>query len=222
MGEYVSHYDRMTVTVPEGSVGKYHVRRFTVKPGSLTGFKFALQGRALPPGEYTKLVVGADPDDPWSTARLWMSDTPAEKQDHVQAVAMMDFLKAERVLINGLGLGMVLAAALSFDHVKHVDVVEINEDIIKLVGPHYDDPRVEIHHADAYEQAKRWPKGTRWDVGWSDIWMDINTEDLDGHARLNRSYGRRCSWHDCWVHDLLTYRRRLEREEDRRYAEWTS
>lgn len=209
-----SHYDRMKISLPEGTVGRYHIRHFTKKPGlTLADARLALSGRSIPPGEYTKLVVGADPDDPWSDTKLWMSDTPDEKRDHIQAVAMMDFLKAERVIINGLGLGMVLAAALTFDHVKHVDVVEISKEVIELVGPHYDDPRVTIHHADAYEQAKAWPTGTRWDVGWSDIWADSSTDDLKDHARLNRSYGQRCSWHACWWHDLLLYRRSQERRE---------
>jgi hypothetical protein len=210
--------DRMTVDLPVGSVGRYHVRRFEVKRGSVQAVRLAWSGRPIPPGTYTKLVVGDDPDDPYSQARLWMSDTLAEKRDHAMAVIMIEELKAKRVLINGLGLGMVLKAALSFDHVEHVDVVEIQKEIIELVGPHYDDPRVTIHHADAYAQAKDWPTGTRWDVGWSDIWMDLDPDDLKHHAKLNRSYGRRCQWHGCWAHDLLVARRRMEREEARRYG----
>jgi len=210
--------DRMTVDLPEGSVGRYHIRRFTVKPGSVHALKLALSGRPIPPGEYTKLVVGDDPDDKYSQARLWMSDTPAEKRDHAMAVLMMDELKARRVLINGLGLGMVLKAALSFDHVERVDVVEVSDEVIKLVGPHYEqDQRVHIIKGDAYEATGWWPTGTRWDVGWSDIWMDLDTDDLAGHARLNWSYGQRCTWHGCWAHELLVARRRLEREEERRY-----
>lgn len=218
----ISYSDRMTVDVPEGRVGRYAVKRFTIKsagPRSGADVRAMLAGRAIPPGTYTKLVVGDDPD----RELLWMSDTPAEKRDHIEAVRAMDAFEAKRVLINGLGLGMVLAAALSFDHVEQVDVVEVNPQIIELVGPYYEkDHRVRIHQADAYEQAKRWPTGTRWDVGWSDIWMNISTDDLAGHARLNRSYGRRCDWHGCWVHDLLVARRRAEREEERRYEEWHS
>lgn len=217
-----SYSDRMTVNIPEDRVGRYAVKRFTIKDGparTAGEIRLMMSGRAIPPGTYTKLVVGDDPD----RELVWMSDTPAEKRDHVEAVRAIEALEAKRVLINGLGLGMVLAAALSFDHVEHVDVVEINPDVIKLVGPHYTaDKRVTIHQADAFVQAKSWPTGTTWDVGWSDIWRDISTDDLAGHAKLNRSYGRRCSWHGCWVHDLLVYRRSLEREEQRRYAEWNS
>lgn len=210
--------DRMTIDLPEAENDRYRVEKFTVKPGSVEGFRLAMQGRAIPPGTYTRLVVG-DRDN----ANTWMSDTPAEKRDHAQAVIMMEELKAKRVLINGLGLGMVLTAALSFDHVEHVDVVEISQEIVDLVGPYYTkDPRVKIYRADAYDMARVWPTGTRWDVGWSDIWMHLSTDDLKDHAKLNRSYGQRCTWHECWAHELLLARRRLEREEERRYAEWNS
>jgi spermidine synthase len=152
-----------------------------------------------------------------------MSDTPAEKADHYEAVHMIENLPAKRVLINGLGLGMVLKAALSFDHVEHVDVVEIDQRVIDLVGPHYlKDPRVTIIHEDALKQTKKWPKGTRWDVVWSDIWPDINTDDLADHTTFGYAYGRRSQWQGSWLHDRLISRRRQERAEEARYAEWMS
>lgn len=211
--EELTIYDRMTVTVPEGELERMRVERFTVTQEAARGvaaFRLALTGRGIRPGTYTRLTE----DD-----CFWMSDTPAEKADHYEAVRAIKKLQAKRVLINGLGIGMVLQAALSFDHVEHVDVVEIDERVIGLVGPHYEkDPRVTIHHADAYEQAKRWAPGTRWDVGWSDIWPTLCSDNLSGHARLNRSYGRRCQWHGCWVHDTLVYQREKERREDARCA----
>ena len=120
--------------------------------------------------------------------------------------------KAHRMLINGLGLGMVLAAALTFENVTHIDVVENDERVIKLVGPHYTtDPRVQIHLADAYEQARDgWPPGLYWDVIWSDIWPDLCLDNLPEMTRLLRSYGRRCGWHGCWGRELLLYIRSKE------------
>lgn len=205
-----SIYERMTVTVPEGEVDGMRVERFTIEPYDLNNLRLALRdGRGTRPGTYTRLMDGN---------HLWMSDTDAEKRDHYEAVDKIWKLDARRVLINGLGLGMVLQAALSFDHVEHVDVVERDERVIKLVGPHYEsDPRVVIHHADAYEQTKAWPKGTRWDVGWSDIWGDISTDDLAAMARMNRSYGRRCTWHGCWGQDTL---KRIQAHERRNSWRW--
>lgn len=209
-----STFDRMTVTVPEGELEGLSVQRFTFDPQSIAGVRARMSGRSIPAGTYTRLVT---------RDTFWMSDTPAEKRDHAEAVFQISNLGARRVLINGLGLGMVLAAALSFDHVEHVDVVERDARVIKLVGPHYTtDPRVNIVHGDAYEVARGWPAGTRWDVGWSDIWPELNPDDLADHARLSRSYGRRCTWHGCWAHDLLLRRAAQERREIKRYEEWMS
>lgn len=142
-----------------------------------------------------------------------MSDTTAERQDHADAVARIHLGKAERVLINGLGLGMVLTAALAYDHVKHVDVVEADERVIKLVGPHYQqDPRVNIVHADAYEQMGNWSPGPRmrWDVAWSDIWPDISADNIEGMDRLHKYYSKRSRWHGMWCRKrCLALRREL-------------
>lgn len=210
----MNSYDRMTVTVPEGECDGVRVERFTIEDKNVHNLMNALRGRGTKPGTYTRLMDGN---------RLWMSDVDAEKRDHVEAVWKMQDPSVRRVLINGLGLGMVLAAALSFDHIEHVDVVEIDMRVMKLVGPHYlADPRVVIHHADAYEQAKQWPSGTRWDVGWSDIWPDVSPDDLTTMAKMNRSYNRRCTWHECWAYHRLKEMQRREKSEARRLAEWMS
>lgn len=208
----MSMSDLMTVTVPEGELDGIRVERFTVSEReSSSSFRY-YGGRGVWPGTYTRLVEGDD---------IWMSDTNSERRDHMAAVHQIRSLKARRVLLNGLGLGMVLQAALSFEHVEHVDVVEKDERIIKLVGPHYEaDKRVVVHHADAYEQVKRWPKGARWDVGWSDIWGDVSSDDWPDMNRMNRSYGQRCTWHRCWFQDEVQEQARHTRAEDRRYAEF--
>jgi hypothetical protein len=196
-------YEDLAVTVPEGGLEGIVVERFVVPERSLENLRLRLQGgRDTRPGTYTRLLDGR---------RIWMSDTDAERRDHIEPYLKIREPSTRRVLINGLGLGMIVRAALRFDHVEHVDVVERDPRIVKLIGRHYtQDPRVTIHEADAYEQAKRWPAGTHWDVGWSDIWPDLCTDNLEDMARLRRSYARRCGWHDCWGRELLRHRRRQE------------
>jgi hypothetical protein len=215
--KWVSALDRMTVTVPEGEVDGLRVKRFEVGPHDLNNLREAPRtGRQTRPGTYTKLVD-------YKTNTFWMSDTDAEKWDHIIAVRAIEFEKAERVLINGLGLGMVLAAALTFDHVQHVDVVERDQRVIDLVGPHYTkDPRVNIIHADAWDQMKAWPKGTRWDVAWSDIWPKINADYAPEMDKMQKFYGRRTNWHRCWARPEVGYLVKQERAEQRRQEEWLS
>lgn len=202
----------MTVTVPEGTHGDVKIRRFTVgrtdsRISFLTG-----RGRGVHEGTYTGLYI---------KGALWMSDTRDEKFDHLTALHEAVRRQARRVLVNGLGIGMVVSALLGLDHVEHVDVVEASADVIALVGAHYEamaaaaGKTITIHHADAFDI--KWPQGSRWDIVWHDIWKDLCTENLDEMGRLHRSYGRRCGWQGSWGKEILQRQRRVERAEDERY-----
>jgi hypothetical protein len=201
----------MKVDLPEGEVDGLRIEHFEVTGQELWNLRAELRyGRGCQPGTYTKLVDDREKDNEGSL--LWMSDTTAERADHAFAVAAMQMGKASRVLINGLGIGMVVAAALTFDHVRRVQVVETSGRVIKLVGPHYTkDPRVEIIHADAYEQTKAWPRGARWDVVWSDIWPEISAANLEGMDRLHKYYNPRSNYHGMWARkECLRLRRELK------------
>ena len=165
-------------------------------------------GRYVPPGKYTGLIH--------ERRGIVMSDTPDEMNDHFEP-----FYKAKtrggRVLINGLGLGMVLKGILSLPNVEHVDVVEIDEDVIALCSPPFvkmAGDRLTIHHDDAF--TKQWPKGTRWSVAWHDVWDVLNVDNLSNeddafpgtYAKLNRRYGRRVDWQGAWGQDLLKHQAR--------------
>lgn len=205
--------DDMLVDVPEGEHGTCSVRRFTVERDSIENLRQSLHGRGCQPGTYTGLYRGNG---------LWMSDTTAERRDHINAALRISGglhggTPAERVLIGGLGLGCILRVALLTPGVQHVDVVELDADVLALVGPHYqamaeaNGTDLVLHHADLFDQ--RWAPGTHWNVAWFDIWQHLCTDDLDDHARLARSYARRTDWYACWGHDLLLRHRRNERRQ---------
>lgn len=191
--------------LPEGSIDGLVVERFVVEPNNIESMRLSFTGRGCPAGTYTRILADN---------RLWMSDTPAEMHDHIMAAIEMTRPGVRRVLINGLGLGMVLRAALSNPDVEHIDVVEIDPRCVALVGAHYaTDPRVHLHTADAYEQCKAWPAGSAWDVAWHDIWPDLCEDNLPLMARLNRSYARRTTWQGCWGKELLLRHRRQNANE---------
>jgi hypothetical protein len=193
--------DSLAVDLPETELDGLKIERFEIRNDVETQiFNLRADGRGVRPGTYTKLT---------RDGRLWMSDTHAERRDHFEPLLKIARSRARRVLINGLGIGMIVQAALALDHVEHIDVVEIDPRVAALVGPHYTKSgRVTIHVADAYEQTRRWPTGTRWDVGWSDIWPDMCADNLPGMAKLNRSYGRRCAWHACWGQQAIKFHER--------------
>lgn len=173
-----------TVTVPEGSLGPWTVKRFTVEALDLGNLRMALDGRGCQPGTYTQLLH--------KNRGVVMSDTTAEQRDHYE----FQHRARGHVLINGLGLGMCLAAALAKPEVTAATVVEIDADVIALVGPHYTDPRVEIVHASAYDYQP--PKGVRYGAVWHDIWDSICADNLPEMAKLHRKYGRRTDWQGSW------------------------
>lgn len=212
--------DKRLVTVPEGCIGDWSVDRFVIERDTPRVFRYALKGRGIRPGTYTRLSYRKN---------VIMSDTPAEQRDHVGVFWAIE-REGGRILINGLGLGMTIKAALDCEAVEHIDVVELAADVIGLVGSHYlgfdplerdptamppytsDDRRLTIHHGDAY--TIQWPPHTHWNVAWHDIWADLNTGNLEEMARLHRRYGRRVDWQGSWGKELL----QRQRDHDRRYA----
>lgn len=188
------------VCVPEGTSGAWSVKKFTVSEDAarLENLRASFgSGRHIRPGAYTMLKRGGV---------VVMSDTPAEKRDH------MGFVRVAkgRVLINGLGLGMVLGAVLAKSEVESVTVVEKSADVIALVAATYaGDDRLTIINEDAYEFEP--PKGIRYDAVWHDIWDNIDIDNLPEMARLHRKYGRIADWQGSWSKEICLYHRRTGR-----------
>jgi predicted membrane-bound spermidine synthase len=183
MGEYL---DKIIpkVSIPEGQSGQWSVKHVDIPDNVVQRFR----ERYFEPGRYTQLFRGG---------HLVMSDTPAERRDH------LGFVQASSgdVLISGLGLGMCLGAVLRKPEVQSVTVLEISADVIALVAPSYKDERVNIVQADA----RQWtpPKGKRFRAVWHDIWDDICSDNLPEMRSLNRRYGKRADWKGCWSQDLI-------------------
>lgn len=179
----------MPVHVPDGQCGEYAVETFdvTAEQAKLHNMRdvFSSHGcGAIKPGTYKRLMRGRT---------VVMSNTPAEIKSNRTA-----YRRARgRVLINGMGLGMLLQAILGKQEVSEVWVVEAAQEVITLVGPTYTgDPRVKLIHANALEYSP--PRGERFDFAWHDIWDFICAENLPQMHRLHRKYGRRCDEQASW------------------------
>lgn len=195
---HLTYVDAMKLDLPEINQEGVVVTKFEVseEDAKWSRIRALSDGRGrISAGTYTKLGIDG---------ALWMSDTPDEMRDH-----SMPFYQAQRrggrVLINGLGAGMVLGAMLKLNDVEHIDVVETDERIVRLLGREYADPRVTIHYDDAFEI--QWPVGTHWDVVWHDIWLDLTEDNLPEMHRLHRKYGRRAEWQGSWGREFLEYQK---------------
>lgn len=177
--------------------GKWEIRSFEVtsKDAKFGELRAAVTGsrRYVPEGTYVGLFCNNS---------LIMSNTPDEIRDS------WEFERNAKgaVLIHGLGLGVVLSRILINPAVKSVLVVEIDQDLIDLVGPHYTlDPRVTIVQGDALIWMP--PKEVYWDAVWHDIWPDICADNYLDMKKLHRRFGRRCDWQGSWSREEVLYGR---------------
>jgi len=198
-------WKRFQVDYPESSLGNFAIKKFSIPKMDQYRMELIIhEGMDRDPGfgTFSRLVETlSEPDGDGRLYRVWMSDTRAEIMEHSPLFnrlwwAQLDNGPGIRLLINGLGLGVAVHGALQHNNIEHIDVVESNDTIIDLVSPLITDTRVTIHRGDAYDM--QWPKGTRWDFAWHDIWPTIDDDNLPGMRKLMAKYKRRVHWQDCW------------------------
>ena len=201
--------DQFKVDLPDMTRGKWEIDHFTID--AETAKKTRLRGligmwgggglRYVPEGHYTRLR---------HDGTTVMTDTPDEISDQLEPIHRA----AGFCLVNGLGLGMVASAMLEKPEVLAVWVVEIDRDLIEMVGPIYKEKygdKLVLIHADALEfKPPRNTRNTRFGVVWHDIWNDICEDNRDDISRLHRKYGRCCDWQGSWSRAILDRQRRQE------------
>ena len=170
----------------EGEKGAWSLRKFAIsekeaKPDQLRCAINGKSSRAVEAGEYWKLT---------ENGYIYMTNTPAEVRGHYGFIHSA----SGSVLIAGLGLGMVVQALLDRGKCERIVVVEKSQDVIDLVGPCYDDPRVEIVCSDIFDYK---PK-EHFDYAWFDIWPDICGDNYAEMKRLHRRFARSVTNKDSW------------------------
>ncbi len=167
---------------------------------------FSGQGsRQVSAGTYRKLVT-THTDNGRTYRVLQMSDTPAEIRDHWRFVGNA----SGRLLVTGLGLGVVVNALLLKPSVDLVVVQEVNRDVIDLVAPllyaKHGTERLVVLHEDALVYKPK--PDERYDYIWHDIWPDISTDNKPQYTQLKRKWARRvpAGNQDAWA-NWYVYRR---------------
>lgn len=143
--------------------------------------------------EYTLLSRVTEETLHQPIGEIVMEDSQRELKRH-----MPIWLEARgRVLVTGLGLGCVVRGLLASPRVEHVDVVEKDAGILRVVGAEFEgNPRVTLHHEDALEF---WRPG-EWDYAWHDLWTPGQGGDLQIlHFRLVDRFRDRCPQQGAWM-----------------------
>lgn len=199
---------RAQVGIP-GREGPWRITASGSAEGTIseTVHRWVAEAEDLPwePGVYTTL----EHDE----RGLVMSDVPGEIAGALPFLDYAAGLDDARVLIAGLGLGIVPAWLLTRMNVRRVDVIEVDADLITLTlraarsctypdRSWADDPRLHLYWADAHSwqpagqrcalhpACRIWPCH-RWDACWLDIWDLVSALNLPSMDRLEARYGPR-------------------------------
>lgn len=171
-----------TCTVPDGEKGDWRISTFSLTDeqiglSNLRAIRNGTPELVVRPGTYRRLTH--------KSRGVVMSNTPME------ILTCRDAYWAAKghVLVSGLGMGMLLEGLLSKNDVASITVLEIEQDVIDLVAPHFaNEPRLTVIQADAHEFVP--PTGTKYDYAWHDIWDNISADNLPDMAKLTRRYAR--------------------------------
>ena len=133
-------------------------------------------------------------DDDGRILDIVMEDSPIELSRHLPI-----WLQAHgRILITGLGLGCVVRGLLASPKIQHIDVIEIDADILSVIGAEFaTNPRVSLHHGDALQV--EFPQDARWNFAWHDIWTEGNVGLQQEHAKLIMRFDRQTGQQGAWA-----------------------
>lgn len=161
-------FNEAKARLKDGRIGEAEVSHFTVDRNA--SMISALRYNYVPPGEYVRLRVGG---------QFVMSDTPMERTSNMEVARRAH----GRVLIFGLGLGMILGPILAKEDVESVLVVELSQDVIDLVGPAWAHHKLIIAQGDA---RRYWAEPGTFNVIYFDIWPVRDEANLPEMATLHR------------------------------------
>lgn len=155
--------------------------------------------RRIPQGNYIMLYVGCS---------IMMSDTPAEIDDMYSIFNKIKNKKSKKILIAGLGLGIVTKLISMIDSVKKITVVEYSQDIIDLVSPYLkseiDLGKIEIIHSDIHN----FEPSIKYNAVWLDIWDSIGLDNKEDMIMLKQKFKKHTTVKGpvlCWSENLLKH-----------------
>lgn len=106
----------------------------------------------------------------------WMVDDPL----HNIGMKRLAENSEGKVLVGGLGLGLVIHELVKNPKVKQIDVVERNKDVIDLISPNLPNDKVKIYNADVFDF-----KDKDYDTIILDLWVRGEGEGENNFSMLN-------------------------------------
>jgi spermidine synthase len=200
--------------IPNGRDGNAEIKHFTVSENEakMTMLRSIIHGDSreyVEAGDYIMLKIDGE---------IMMSNTQMELDTNLPFIANAK----GRVLIGGLGIGMVIHAIKDELWVKEIIVIEQNPSVIRLVAKHIVHPKLTVIEGDIYKWTPR--VGEKFDTIYFDIWANKGTDNLKDMRRLHnrfKEYLAPGGWMDSWVRgDIIAKDNKQQREIERIRKEW--
>ena len=128
------------------------------------------------PDNAINVLYDGDKDPASDPGGVWMSDSPYEYYGMAQLAARA---RPGKVLVGGLGLGILANMLANREDIDGVTVVELSDEVIHMVKPHLH-PKVKVVHGDFLgEMSKLERQGIQFDTVVSDIYKSCGPEEDD-------------------------------------------
>lgn len=198
-------FPNMIEIIPEGQQGNAKIKHVLVSQKQANEAHH--RNILFQEGDYCQLFV---------KGQLVMSDTPYERNTNYE----FERHAHRRVLIAGLGLGMIIKPILDYPDVEYAKVIEKYQDVIDLVLPHIKHEKLEVVCADIFEWKPE--KYEKYNTIYFDIWPDICTDNLKDmkilHNKAKYWVDRTDSnrWVESWMRSTLKSHKQREDKERKR------
>lgn len=189
--------------IPEGESGNVKIQKYTVDELHMMT-KAAMTGSddIQKPGIYLRLMI----DD-----EVMMSNNQMEFRTNLPFLTRAH----GRILIAGLGLGLLPDTLRDDPRVTEIIIVEKNPHVIKLVAPYVTNPKVRVVESDIFEYK---PEGV-FNVIYFDIWPVFNPTCLPDMNKLRAKFEKYLDtsdphrWINSWrYHDIKAFVRGIKHD----------
>lgn len=164
-------YKDMTKILKDGKVGNFELSHFEIGKDDMYAM---LHG--IPSGKFIRLT---------NRGEVVMSDTSMEKRTNANFVRNAH----GKVLIGGLGIGLILLAIQDKEEVEQITVVEKNKEVIELVGKQLPlNSKVSIVNDDVFTYKPLFKYNTIYMDIWNYINKDVYKEEMKPLISRYRRY----------------------------------
>lgn len=189
----IGRWETPVSIIPEQSSGNMHIIKKTIPAGKTLPLDPSNDAIFVRDCELTILREGDK--NGTDTESVWMSDTPME---YYMAWSLVSRAVGPRVLVVGLGLGLLTHLLALRRDITEIIIVENSSDVIQMVMPYlpnshaplskqYSDLRVSTILGDAFDMRhafRNWDKIPRVDTAIGDIWKDRKPESEEIQRNL--------------------------------------